>query len=1062
MTDSWIHEALGAEAVDQATNDAGLRRLIAAIRVSEEVTFADDELRFVAESLELRILDLIRENAKEQLRPAAEEVFQIARALPPPDGTPIKAAEWYVRIACIGVLGDRSADVQRYLREVSIPKLPLQHVNWGRRVRATILDVWLRLLRKKNWEDLDGVHQSVASLRSAQKEYEPAYLGTVEEAKKRGAAWALVVCYHMAKAAEILGTYLTQGEVDGTFDVIPKLEQHLDRATAASERSADPDLEALCRILQATAPVLAMNSIWTLSRGVSKRAVQLVERLVGVDRRRPIFELLPPQRAVLREEGLLGSGHRAVVVNLPTSSGKTIIAEFRIIQALNQFEAERGWVAYVAPTRALVNQLTLRFRRDFGPLGIVVEKVSPALEIDGIEASMLCDDAKDAQFRILVTTPEKLALMLRGDWEAKINRPLSLVVVDEAHGLASENRGIKLELLLATINRECRHAQFLLLTPFIRNGKEIATWLDPVNSKNIEIGVEWTPNDRLVAIARREKGAKRGQFRIDLEVQQVSQNTLDVSSPLVLLNSGRPLSLTYSQVKAPGKLAAAVAQLLQDHGTVIVLVSQPNHSWGVANAFKVEENRSDRRADGEDLRDIRAFLAEELGEDFPLIEQLNYGVAVHHAGLSDDTRTLVEWLTEQSKLKVLVATTTIAQGVNFPVSGVVYASHQYPYGADMPPEDFWNVAGRAGRVDQGDLGIVALVAPDEENARKLRTFLNRAVRDLNSTLIEMVRQVQGTEGILNLQTLSHLPNWSAFVQYLAHTYRQIDNHDEFVLQVEQILRGTLGFQTLRRTEMGWARQLIRGVSAYASRMKGKPLRLVDATGFSLESVENTLGRLQRARISADAWSADLFTRGRDDVRKMMGVLLEVPELRDNLTDVTGGPQPDGATLARIVCDWVEGRPLKDMAEEYFSERDLTEEGGEDVSDAVAAMTRCCSRVFGKLTQSASWGLAALQSLTLRDSLDGARESEQRTIRNLPARVFYGVNTDEAIALRLLGVPRTAATPLAKTMKVSPEESISSLRARLTEAGVNPWSKALGRTKGKAYHRVWSIIEGVDS
>lgn len=181
-----------------------------------------------------------------------------------------------------------------------------------------------------------------------------------------------------------------------------------------------------------------------------------------------MFEMLPPQRITLRDQGLLTTGARAVVLSLPTSSGKTFIAQFRILQALNQFDADRGWIAYVAPTRALVNQICARLRRDFAPLGIVVERVSPALDIDGVEAELLVEADPAAAFRILVGTPEKIDLLLRGGWEAKIGRPLTLVVVDEAHNISSGDRGLKLELLLATINRECRNSQFLLMTPSSR------------------------------------------------------------------------------------------------------------------------------------------------------------------------------------------------------------------------------------------------------------------------------------------------------------------------------------------------------------------------------------------------------------------------------------------------------------------------------------------------------------------------------------------------------------------------------------------------------------------
>ena len=78
-----------------------------------------------------------------------------------------------------------------------------------------------------------------------------------------------------------------------------------------------------------------------------------------------MFELLPPQRAALLEQGLLDQAKTAIVIDLPTSGGKTLLAQFRILQALNQFEADKGWIAYVAPTRALSAQLTRRLRQDF-------------------------------------------------------------------------------------------------------------------------------------------------------------------------------------------------------------------------------------------------------------------------------------------------------------------------------------------------------------------------------------------------------------------------------------------------------------------------------------------------------------------------------------------------------------------------------------------------------------------------------------------------------------------------------------------------------------------------
>jgi DEAD/DEAH box helicase len=1019
----------------------------------------EHDLRFIAEALQLAVFDLLDEETRlDDLRTISERAFQMMRVLPRPE-SPLDTAEWLLRVACLGVLGERWTDAARLLRENPWPELPTASESWDTRVYATTLDIWLRLIRKNGWVDLDRVQEQVLALREAQQYFEAQYLenGT-DKHDARASAWRLVSFYHLAKAAEVMALYSAQGEVEGHYDIRQQLQAQFDRALSACTNAGLIELENLSRLLARTAIQLADNSIWTVTRAATRKVSQFVETLISRNNPRPIFEMLPPQRRVLREEGLLGSGHRAVVINLPTSSGKTFIAQFRILQALNQFEVEQGWVAYLAPTRTLVNQVSSRLRRDFAPLGVTVERVSPALEVDALEASLLTDRDEHRHFRVLVTTPEKLDLMLRGGWEEKIGRPVTLVVVDEAHNLAQKERGVKLELLLATINRECRNAQFLLLTPFIQNAEEIARWLSPDSYRDFELSLDWQPNDKAICLVEPRRGSTPGSFTLDLSTIHTNRSTLYVPETLPL-SVERPLGLGWSQVaRSPSKLAAATAQSIKMRGPVIILVGKVSITWSLADTFKCEENRL--LDPSPSIRLAQRFFAEEFGHEFPLVDLLNYGVGVHHAGLSDEAKVLMEWLLEEEQIQVLVATTTIAQGVNFPVSGVVLATHQYalsepPYWKVMPPEDFWNLAGRAGRVDQGSLGIVALAATNEEKAEVLREFATRNVASIHSALIEMVQQVMEPWSDRELRSLFYIPEWSSFLQYLAHTYRQIGNHERFALEIEQVLRGTLGFEEIRRTQPRWAKRLIAQVRTYAEHLSGKPLKLVDETGFSWESVSGTLQELAQERITENVWDPDeLFTGRSRNLQKMMGILLKVPELRENLIDATGGPGPDGALLARIVADWVNGVTLEDIAQEHYS----TNSRGEPV-DPTTAMTNCCRSLFGKLAQTASWGLAALQTLTFREDFERLSVTEQQTLRNLPARVFYGVDSDDAVGLRLLGVPRRAAEPLSRELSGGTHgNELSALRAALTRSDASTWVKAMGAS-GDDYYQVWKILEG---
>ncbi|MBM7784971.1 DEAD/DEAH box helicase [Tenggerimyces flavus] len=1075
MTDlSWLEGSLDAGSIQRADHEAKRRIVREALRsveapdgavsdVPSQRTAAEDSssLTFVSRSLDLVAWDAIvsSDRANPQTRQLCAQAFALARTQldeVPADTRRIAL----LRTACLGWLADEPTLATRLLVDEAISPLATTSNSWGDIVREGVIDVWLIILRKNGWSDIDLLAQRLAGLRSSQDELERAYLNNLGDMARTG-AFELVASYHLLKAGELMAEYLAEGKItteggNTRFDIRERLQGHFDRAIDAASSSQDIELEELIRLLRPTSEQIVDNSLWTVARAVSPRTSEFVAALIGRGRGRPIFEALPPQRHALAEQGLIRSSFRSVVVSLPTSAGKTLIAEFRILQALSAYREQGGWVAYLAPTRALVNQVTRRLRQDLGSLGIRVERVSPALEVDGLEAGIFSEDDPDRQFQIVVSTPEKLDLLLRTGWEERIGRPLCLVVVDEAHNLSTPTRGIRLELLLATINREAQDAAFILLTPFIRNAQQIAAWLDPASNQAIGMTIDWTPNDRIIALAHRQRGGKRGDYHVELETLVTSRSTLGVADALPV-GGNRPLHQTYSDAGSPGSLAAATSAILAGRGTTITLAQRPSYAWALAQ--KLGDTTPPLSARSAELDAIKTVVAAEFGANFPLLDLLDRGIGLHHGGLPDEVRTVIEYLVERGDINHLVATTTIAQGVNFPVANVVLASHQFPYGVDIPTADFWNLAGRAGRVDQGEVGLVALAAPDAERADKLRTFVERSVLDLNSTLVSLVQEAIETSGQLALHTLTYQEGWSAFAQFLAHTYRQFPSHREFASEIDQILRGSFGYQELRRVDPIAANTLIEAVRSYTERLTGRPLSLVDSTGFSWESVSATLGRLSERRLDRDIWSEDIFAGEHRPLSDLVGVMLQVPELRENLLELAIEHGDAGGTyIANVVSDWVNGRAVTDIADDYFRRPG---------DNQLVAVTRCCQRLFGDIAPTIAWGLSAMQAMTLAGVFDDLPPEEQRSLRNVPSFVFYGVNDEASIAMRLLGVPRSAASQLAAAMhseqmmtgvRDDSELQIGEIRERLSRLSQSDWVRFLGDA-GNAYQAVWEIMDG---
>jgi hypothetical protein len=996
-------------------------------------------------------------------RAGAHRAFEVRRVLPLPDD--LSARIFHVlHLLGLAYTGERWTDAQRWLREQRLAQIdfePDPNLEWDEHLTRVLYRCWLALLRKEGWQDLEGVQASVMELRRLQERYEPPLLADDDPHRRRAAALSLVTLYNWARATELLGVWVTTGpvgELDGPIDTL--LDQHMEAATAAGAAAGDTRLEILMRWLHVAARQMAAGALWSLPNASNPEVRRFIEHLT---RSRSMFELLPPQLAALSEEGLLDQAARAVVVDMPTSGGKTALAEFRMLQALQFAGAGQAWVAYVAPTRALVTQITRRLRRDFSTLDIGVEPLSAAVDIDALESEMLVSTGDERAFDVLVCTPEKLDIVVRN---AAMQRPMALVVIDEAHNIEDPERGLGIELLLATLKRDAPDTRFLLLMPYVPNVEDLQRWLSaPGSGRSISLGtVAWQPNERVVGMFHTEQAGGPGDWTLHFETLTTTQNSVELEGTFQV-DGVRPLDPPWSATGF-GLQAAAMAKAVSERGTSIAVGRDPGNVWKMARHVA---NRLPEEAPTDDIALVQRYLATEIDPDFELIGMLDRRVGVHHAGLSDETRTLMEYLAEDSQLRVLCATTSIAQGIDFPISSVFLASTWFP-GRQMTSREFWNLAGRAGRIGHDSVGLVGLAAGNDENG--VRKFVADRTGDLASRLQQLLQELWARRRLDDLHEVIYQDEWRSFRSYVAHLWAQKRNLEAVIAETDGLLRSTFGYSMLRSSaEPGageQARALRDATFSYVRDLSQYPenATLADPTGFSPEGVRAALlglGDIPEP-LRVEDWQAQSLFGGGDSshLSDLVGVMLRVREL-EGLEKLarTGLSRTE---IARIAQDWVEGQGIAQIARDYFAE-------GTSREQVTEAITEACRGIYRVLTHAGSWGLAALSKLpTSGLDWDALSEEERQRINLLPAFVYHGVSTEAGVLMRMNSVPRSVAETLGDHFvaekNVDPLSTAASRRARqfLVDLPASEWSgvaPAGAPMTGDDYRRVWRRLAGVD-
>ena len=1077
----WAFGAINQEEQNRASELVNYR--LAKTAVGDQIVFdyeeceADNELldrvALAYEVAAIEGLDALSRSTggdahlREQCTAAAYSAFDIRRLEPVPDER-LERIFQILQLSALAYCGDRWSDLRRWYSEheqdLNVPSVA--GISWDHRLLYRLFDCWVRLFRKGGWSDLDRIRKIVAELREDQHTHETSELSSGNQAKDRAMALRLIALYHWAKASEVLAEYMLQG---GAQSIFTQLDKHFESAIDAATASTDAQHEVILRWLHAASRIMVTNSLWWGTRAVNSRMTDFVRSLTRREHH-AMFELLPPQRAALLEKGLLDQAKTAIVVDMPTSGGKTLLAQFRMIQALNQFDADGGWVAYVAPTRALAAQITRRLRRDFESINIRVEQLTGAVEVDAFEEELL--EAHENPFNVLVATPEKLSLVIRNK---KVRRPLALLVMDEAHNMEMESRGLRIELLLATAKRDCPQANFLLLMPYVESPETIAQWLagDFDAGRHISFGTTaWKPNERIIGLFKAAPDdSERAGWRLEFETLSVPPKAMSLRGTH-RVEGIRPIpSIARNEVvKTDGKqyglfaqtaaMSAILSSRRASNATSIAVTSRPDWAWSMARHAAAALPGDDTPT--AEIRLVQNFLRTEVSPHFELVDMLNHGVGVHHAGLSDEIRALMEWLAEEGKLRVLCATSTVSQGINFPVSSVflstnkVYQNNQQQ---EIAPREFWNLAGRAGRINHDSVGVVGLAQGN--NRRELIDFISRATGSLASLLVEMLDELQAVGRLHELDRIIYAPQWEDFRCYIAHLWAEKKNLDAVLTDSEQLLRQTYGYTTLRNNAASRdkADALLEATKTYARNLADSPgiADLADATGFSPESVKKAMEGMRNIEdklVSSD-WAPDSLFGEAGKMAALYGVMLKVPQLSESLTEIAG-QGTDHVRISNITKDWVNGVSLGKIAQTYFSY------GTNDTQ----SFTHACKAIYRTIVNSGTWGISALSQFSDLD-FASMSQNERRSINTLPAMIYHGVRSEAAVLMRMNSAPRSAAEKLGEMYhqdSANYDLDFSVLQARdyLKELSVSDWDKACppdAALSGRDYQEVWKVLSG---
>ena len=515
-----------------------------------------------------------------------------------------------------------------------------------------------------------------------------------------------------------------------------------------------------------------------------------------------------PSQVKLAEHGVFKGV--SAVVQMPTSAGKTKATEFII---RSSFLSSRATLAIVvAPFRALCQEIYNDFTKNFSE----DNDTNISLVSDVLQEDFIFDE--NIQKSVLILTPEKLDFMLRHN--SDFSESIGLIIYDEGHLFDDDTRGSKYELLLSSLKQQLPvEAQVVLISAVIANAQEVKEWL--INQEGVLVdGKDLSPTNRSIAFV---EWTDRNRFIQFVEEHNINRSLFFVPSVLKSYQidrrgSEQPKFFPKPKPRGgyePSQIAGFLGSRLSSGGLSAVFVGQKKSAQKIAKdiidaydrnlpiekpiVFSENTEQSDK---------VISYIERVLGLESTNAQLAKLGLLMHHAGIPHGLRLVTEHALQKGYFKVVICTSTLAQGVNLPIRYLIIGS-SYQAREKIKTRDFHNLMGRAGRSGKYTEGTVIFANPEIYAAQTFqgrkwidtKDLLNSNNSEPSQSRLRMLLIDRPSEPEDQIEWERNIASIKKEItSYLLNALSTVDDIREMEKVVINLVQNTLGYSQLETEE----------------------------------------------------------------------------------------------------------------------------------------------------------------------------------------------------------------------------------------------------------------------